>query len=73
MCEKVPHESRQAARQVAKGVSQKYRQSMGVYWCDDCEAWHIATKGKAKRKPKREKYPFRYMPPPKKKLKIKRR
>lgn len=60
MCDKVPHESKQAARQVARGMSQEYRQSMGAYWCHSCDCWHVSTKGKTKLRRDNSKYPFRF-------------
>lgn len=63
MCDKIPYDSKADAREAAKGMGHHSKGSMRWYYCHQCEAWHIATEGKKKRKWKRKmKYPFRYIP-----------
>lgn len=67
MCDKEPYDTEAKARAAARGISKtKKSGSMGHYWCDLCEAWHVKTEGKRKHRRNNNKYPFRYHPKKKK-------
>lgn len=70
MCNKVPYDSRQAARDAAQGIGRKKGVSMEEYLCrEGCGKWHLATRGKNSRKKKmrqrrsKDKYKIRYSTP----------
>jgi hypothetical protein len=50
MCNKIPYQSQQEAREAAKGMAKRRNQSMRHYWCTICECWHLGTEGKKKKK-----------------------
>ena len=47
-CSKITYRTYQDASSAVQSVSQRNKQSMRIYKCDDCEQFHLATNGKKK-------------------------